>query len=166
MNFLLSDETAITKENQNSRQYLYNKFMELPKDFLSKMRHFQPQVGCFNNCSFCSKFSVCKSEYWNESSLRNVISALKNTAQNYTNDDLLVSWERKEHRIGVLFPYLDNDIGSYPHLDKYISLCYKELGARTRISTVGFSRFNETLNNMHRKINSSASLFALPPSLG
>ncbi|MBE6146328.1 MAG: hypothetical protein E7171_06855 [Firmicutes bacterium] len=160
-NYLLSDETFITEEDLRIRRQLYYKFMELPKEFVSKMRHLQPQIGCFNNCGFCSKFSVCKSEYWNEVSLRNVISALKRTAQNYTDGDLLLAWDRKEHRVGVLFPYLNNDVGAYEYLDKYVDLCYKELGARTRISTVGYSRHNKVLNEVHKKINASELLFAL-----
>lgn len=159
--YLLSDETSITEEDLRIRRQLYYKFMELPKEFVSKMRHLQPQIGCFNNCGFCSKFSVCKSEYWNEQSLRNIISAIKRTALNYTDGDLLVAWDRKEHRVGVLFPYLNNDVGSYLFLDKYVDLCYKELGARTRISTVGYSRHNEALNEVHKKITSSELLFAL-----
>lgn len=161
MNFLLSDENVLDKHDLEIRKQLYNEFVDLPVEFVSKMRHFQPQIGCFNNCGFCSKFSVCKSEYWDEKALRNVVSALKYTALNYTKDDLLLAFDRKEHRVGVIFPYLNNDVGSYPYLDKYIDLCYKELGARTRISTVGFSRFNEELNAMHKRINSSVSLFAL-----
>ena len=159
--YLLSDETSITEEDLRIRRQLYYKFMELPKEFVSKMRHLQPQIGCFNNCGFCSKFSVCKSEYWNEQSLRNIISAIKRTALNYTDGDLLVAWDRKEHRVGVLFPYLNNDVGSYLFLDKYVDLCYKELGARTRISTVGYSRHNEALNEVHKRITSSELLFAL-----
>ncbi len=161
MGYLLSDEKTINSEDLNIRKKLSDIFSDLPMDFLSKMRHLQPQIGCFNNCGFCSKFSVCKSEYWDEKSLRNIISALKTTALNYTSDDLLLAWERQEHRVGVIFPYLNNDIGSYPYLDKFVDLCYKELGVRTRISTVGYSRFNEKLNAVHKKINSSASLFAL-----
>lgn len=161
MNFLLSDEQVIDNTDLSIRKQLYNEFIDLPVEFLSKMRHLQPQVGCFNNCGFCSKFSVCKSEYWDEKALRNIISAIKYTALKYTGEDLLLAWERKEHRVGVTFPYLNNDIGSYPYLDKFINLCYKELGVRTRISTVGFSRHNENLNAIHKKINSSVLLFAL-----
>jgi hypothetical protein len=32
----------------------------------SKLRHFQPQIGCLNCCSFCSKSSSPIIEYWNE----------------------------------------------------------------------------------------------------
>ena len=65
MDFLLSDEKDISLEDYEIRKKLYSEFLNLPVNFVSKMRHLQPQVGCFNNCSFCSKFSVCKSEYWN-----------------------------------------------------------------------------------------------------
>ena len=160
-NYLLSDENTITEEDLRIRRQLFYKFMELPREFVSKMRHLQPQIGCFNNCGFCSKFSVCKSEYWDEASLRNIISALKLTAQRYTSGDVLLAWDRKEHRVGVLFPYLNNDVGSYEYLDKYVDLCYKELGTRTRISTVAYSRHNKVLNEVHKKINSSELIFAL-----
>ena len=161
MNFLLSDEKEISQEDFDIRNQLYNEFMNLPVSFVSKMRHLQPQVGCFNNCGFCSKFSVCRSEYWPLSSLRNIIGALKYTSRNYTKDDLLLAWDRKEHRVGVVFPYLNNDIAAYPHLDQFIDLCYKELGVRTRLSTVGFSRYNEVLNRVHKNICSSELIYAL-----
>lgn len=161
MKFLLSDEKNICDSDLEIRKKLYDEFMMLPETFVSKMRHLQPQIGCFNNCSFCSKFSVCKSEYWSLDSLRNVIAALKYTARNYTKDDILLAWDRKEHRVGVIFPYLNNDISLYPYLEEYIDLCYRELGVRTRISTVGFSRHNELLNKVHKKIFSNDLIYAL-----
>ncbi len=161
MDFLLSDEKEVSQEDYEIRNKLYTEFMELPENFVSKMRHLQPQVGCFNNCSFCSKFSVCKSEYWSLQSLRNIICALKYTSRNYTNDDVLLAWDRREHRIGVVFPYLNNDIAAYPYLDQFISLCYRELGTRTRISTVGFSRHNKVLNDMHKRICKEGLICAL-----
>ncbi len=161
MTFLLSDEKEISREDLEVRKKLYSEFMDLPENFVSKMRHLQPQVGCFNNCSFCSKFSVCKSEYWSLPTLRNIISALKYTSLNYTHDDFLLAWDRKEHRTGVIFPYLNNDIASYPYLDQFIELCYRELGIRTRISTVGFSRHNDVLNQVHKNICGGGLLCAL-----
>ena len=38
-------------------------------------------------------------------------------------------------------------------LDTFIKLAYQELGVVTRISTVGYSRHNSKLNEVHRKIN-------------
>lgn len=161
MNFLLSDEKVISVETLKKRKDLYDEFITLPVDFLSKMRHFQPQIGCFNNCSFCSKFSTCRVECWNEEQLRNIVSAIKFASKSHTNGDILLAWDRKEHREGVIFPYLDNDIGSYPYLYEFIDLCYKELGVKTRISTVGYSRHNKELNKMHKKIAKSNLICAL-----
>ncbi len=161
MDFLLRDEEQISEKDWEMRSKLYNEFLALPEEFVSKMRHLQPQIGCFNNCGFCSKFSVCKSEYWDIESLRNIIAALKYTALEYTDDEVLLAYGRQEHRVGVIFPYLNNDIASYPHLDDFIDLCYKELGVRTRISTVGYSRKNKQLNDMHKRIVNSDLLHSL-----
>lgn len=152
MKLLLGDEKVVSNDDLIIRKKLYDEFCELPVTFLSKMRHLQPQIGCFNNCSFCSKSTPCKSEYWSINTLRNIICALKYTAKKYTKDDVLLAWDRSEHRVGVIFPYLNNDIALYPYLDKFVDLCYRELGVRTRISTVSFSRFNESLNKVHKNI--------------
>ena len=82
MELLLSDEKSISERDSAIRNKLYEEFSELPESFVSKMRHLQPQVGCFNNCSFCSKFSICKSEYWKLDSLKIIIAALKYTSKN------------------------------------------------------------------------------------
>lgn len=150
--FLLSDEKEISQHDYIVRERLYNAFESLPIDFLSKMRHFQPQVGCPNKCSFCSKFSSNKISYFDESTLRNVVSALKVNGQKYRTEKPYIIWERDEHRNGVVFPYLNNDIGNYFYLDKYIKLLFEELGVKTRISTVGFSRHNKDLMSMHKRI--------------
>ena len=52
---------------------------------------------------------------------------------------------------------MDNDVGNYPYLDKFIYLLKRELGVTTRISTVGFSRHNDELNEMHRRISNNES---------
>ena len=97
MNFLLQDEESISSRDLEIRTQLYDRFMNLPKEFVSKMRHLQPQVGCFNNCGFCSKFSVCKSEYWDEESLRNA------------------GWETQKELVKKIFfsvfPYMKNHPG-------------------------------------------------------
>jgi hypothetical protein len=51
-----------------------------------------------------------------------------------------------------MFPYFDNDIGSYTALYEYIAGCWEVLGCRTRLATVGFSRHHESLATMHRRI--------------
>lgn len=115
--FLLSDEKEITEFDFQERKKLVEEFSKMPEDFFSKLRHFQPQIGCLNACKICSKFAGTTTEYWTESRQRNVIAALKYSVQK---EDLpLIVWDRSEHRSGVIFSYLDNDIGNYFYLDKF-----------------------------------------------
>lgn len=150
INFLLRDEFEIDDEDYKERKKIYTEFCQMPIDFFSKLRHFQPQVGCLNCCSFCSKSSSPTIEYWFERRIRNVVSALKYSSKKYRNNEPLIVWDRKTHRNEVIFSYSDNDVGNYLYLDKFIKLAYEELGVRTRISTVGYSRYNEKLNKVHR----------------
>lgn len=150
--FLLNDEESITREDYIERKKIYDVFFQMPVEFFSKLRHFQPQIGCLNCCSFCSKSSSPIIEYWDEKRVRNVISALKYGSKKFRNNEPLIVWDRKQHRNEVIFSYSDNDIGNYKCLDKFIKLSYEELGVKTRLSTVGFSRYNKELNKMHEYI--------------
>ena len=152
--FLLTDEKNISQEDFREREYLVRIFKDMPEEFFSKVRHFQPQIGCLNACRICSKLANARVEFWGESRIRNVIAALKYATPNRKNDESLITYDRYEHRNAVIFPYLDNDIGNYPYLETFIKLAYKELGVTTRISTVSYSRYNTELNEMHRRINS------------
>lgn len=151
--YLLSDETEISENDFLERKELIKQFEKMPETFFSKMRHLQPQIGCLNACAICSKEASTKMSYWTEKRQRNVIAALKYAASNYKREIPYLVWDRNEHRNGVIFSYLDNDIGSYSYLDSFIKILYEELGVKTRISTVGFSRHNEFLNMVHSSIN-------------
>jgi len=59
---------------------------------------------------------------------------------------------RTSHRPGTLFPYLDNDILSYPYLDEFVQYVWEDLGAKIRISSVGYSSLNSDLQKMHERI--------------
>lgn len=65
---------------------------------------------------------------------------------------LKVAGGRTNHRTGVLFPYLDNDCFSYPELDTYLECAKRQLDAKVRVATVGFSRHNQHLVAMHERI--------------
>lgn len=151
--YLLTDETKICDEDYEERKKLIEEFKKMPEEFFSKMRHFQPQIGCLNACKICSKQANARVEFWEERRIRNIIAALKYASPQTNKANSLITYDRYEHRNGVIFPYLDNDIGNYPYLDIFIKLAYKELGVTTRLSTVGYSRYNEDLNEMHKKIN-------------
>lgn len=153
--YLLSDETdGIVLEDYEERKRIINALEnEVDSNVLGKIRHFQPQIGCLNACSICSKHARSNVAWWNIKRQRNVIAAIKHVALKFRKEKPYISWDRDNHRSGVIFSYLDNDIGNYYYLNEFIQLMYAELGVSTRISTVGYSRHNELLNEMHKKIN-------------
>ena len=153
LQFLLSDEKSISEEDLNERKALFENFKTMPEDFFSKIRHFQPQIGCLNACKICSKTANARVEFWSKARIRNVVAALKYSTPQKEKEKSLITYDRYEHRNSVIFPYLDNDIGNYPYLEEFIRLAYQELGVTTRISTVSYSRYNEELNEMHKRIN-------------
>lgn len=158
--YLLSDEKdGISLEDYEERKLIIDELeSEVDGDVLSKIRHFQPQIGCLNACSICSKRASSNVFWWGINRQRNVIAAIKHIALKYRNDLPYIAWNRVNHRNGVVFSYLDNDIGNYYYLNEFIHLMYEELGVTTRISTVGYSRHNEMLNQMHMNINKEQNL--------
>lgn len=161
IDFLLTDESYTSKDDYLERQLLAQEFSKQPEEFFSHMRHFQPQVGCLNCCAICSKKASTIMEYWNINRIRNIVSAIKFTVKAYRKEKPLLAWGRTKHRVGVVFSYLDNDIGSYEYLSDFIEIVHRELGVQIRLSTVGYSRYNDILNHTHRRVNSSKLLPAI-----
>ncbi len=154
--FLLSDEVnGIDYNSYIERKTIVDELAAFPVELLSKLRHFQPQIGCLNACKICSKHASTVTEYWDTTRIRNVIAALKFLGMQHVKEKPYIVWDRKEHRNGVIFSYLDNDVGNYYYLKDFIALAYNELGVKTRISTVGYSRYNSEIANMHKEINST-----------
>lgn len=158
---LLSDEACISDEEYEERKILISELEKMPIEMFAKMRHFQPQIGCLNACRICSKFAKANVSGWDEKRIRNVVAAIKYVVSKHRNSKPYIVWDREEHRSGVIFSYLDNDIGNYMNLFEFIQIVYRELGVKTRISTVGFSRHNKHIVKMHEKINSMDHLEAL-----
>lgn len=171
-------------EDLIERHQLIRHLEKLPVDAFSKLRHLQPEIGCFNRCSFCSQSAGTNIWSLNLKGLKNLFSALKTVgiqfAQRYqlrdgtpylhcyhflneetqTFDERfvmpqygLIGYARHSHRPGVIFPYLDNDIGTYPYLKQFIQYASEDLGVRVRLSTVGYSRKSQSLQRMHEAIN-------------
>jgi len=175
----------VSEENIEIRRKLVREFEKMPSSFFTHIRHLQPQVGCLNRCSFCSQSAGTSIWYLNEVGLTNLFSALKTVAikvakkhkkingEDYLPNKNIITTEgvfskefqmpktgllgygRNNHRPGVLFCYLDNDISSYPFLDLYLKYAYEDFGVKIRISTVGYSRLNTHLDKMHKKINAN-----------
>lgn len=174
--------SKVSKEDLESRLLLIEAFRSLPKEVITNLRHLLPQAGCLNQCSFCSQSAAPTVWQLTEAALRNLFSAIKTVSleiamshvasgnQTYLTSNALspegiflpsfkmpefglVGYGRTNHRPGVIYPYLDNDIASYPFFLQYAKYLKEDLGARVRLSTVGYSRHNQQLQKMHEQIN-------------
>jgi len=152
---LLHDEQAraISSEDLASRARLAEQLRHLPDAALTRLQYLQPQIGCFNRCAFCSQSAGRDVWQLTRRGLRNLIAALAAVGRERTRGSVpLVGTDWTTHRPGVVFPYLDNDIASYPYLDEYVRLVWENLRARVRISTVGYSSWNSALQSMHLRV--------------
>lgn len=168
----------VSIERLNKRAELISELRKLPKEAFTEVQYLQPQINCFNRCSFCSQGAGKTVWQLGLSELEDLISSIKTVAievastqgiipesnivnhrgtfhENFIMPPTgLLGYERI-HRPGVIFPYLDNDISSYKYLDRFIQLLDEDLGVKVRISTTGYSRKNTQLQEVHEKINSS-----------
>ena len=119
----------------------------VPPEALARMQIIQPAIGCLNRCDFCSQVAGATVRELGSPALSTIMKGLRHALQE---TGIALGGDR-QHKPGVIFPYLDNDIGSYPHLDEYVDQM-ADLGATTRISTVGWSRHSDELQAMHERI--------------
>ncbi len=165
----------ISVEDLSIRVDLVRELRKLPVDALANIRHFQTQVGCLNRCSFCSQSAGMT--LWNmpRQALANLISALKTVclehaisrglvagnpldgnhvfAADFVMPALGLLGNQRKDRPGVIYCYLDNDPAAYPHLDDMIQWLHEDLGVKVRIATVGYSRRNSMIQQMHERIS-------------
>ncbi|MEV4806728.1 hypothetical protein AB0K18_42600 [Nonomuraea sp. NPDC049421] len=127
---------------------LLDQLRALPEEAFTRLQYLSPATGCFNRCSFCSQQAGRDVWQFTESGLT---AFARSFAQVAGERGLTIAGGRI-HRPGVLFPYLDNDIASYPHLDTLCGLARDVLGVRLRVSTVGYSSLNPHLAAMHQRI--------------
>ena len=130
---------------------LASQFRQLPDDAFTRLQYLTPATGCFNRCAFCSQHAGRDVWQLTSASLTAVAHAIATVA---AERGLQLAGGRA-HRPGVLFPYLDNDIGSYPHLDTLCGLARDVLHVKLRISTVGYSSLSAHLTAMHQRIVAS-----------
>ena len=168
---------SVSAEDQRRRLDLVGQLRDLPRDALHTMRHFQAQVGCLNRCSFCSQGAG--TTLWNMSrrDLANLVAALKVVALEWARDEGAVCLQpltasgvfsdtfvmppyglianKRVDRPGVIYCYLDNDPAAYPHLDDMLRWLHEDLGVKVRIASVGYSRRNSAIHDMHARISAS-----------
>ncbi|MBI6885098.1 hypothetical protein [Pseudomonas putida] len=165
----------ISVEDLGIRVDLVKELRKLPADALANIRHFQTQVGCLNRCGFCSQGAG--KTLWNmpRQALANLIAALKTVCLEHAMSRGLVVGnpldgnhvfstdfvmpalgllgDQRKDRPGVIYCYLDNDPAAYPHLDDMIQWLHEDLGVKVRIATVGYSRRNLMIQQMHERIS-------------
>jgi hypothetical protein len=130
------------------RQDLADQFRQLPDEAFTRLQYLAPATGCFNRCAFCSQHAGREVWQLTAAGLADVVHAIAAVA---AERNLQLAGGRA-HRPGVLFPYLDNDIGSYPYLDALCGLARDVLHVKLRISTVGYSSRSPHLAAMHQRI--------------
>lgn len=146
---LLDDETTLSSEEYERRLSFSAVLREcVPREVLENLSVFQPSAGCLNLCRFCSQESGALLQYLDGASVRTLAGGMKAAMLHWGVP--FVSCNR-DYKPGILFPYLDSDVGVYPYLVDYL-IAVSSLGVKTRISTVGWPRSNQTLNDMHKKI--------------
>ena len=174
----LKNEQTISPEDEKFRFDILNFFRTLPIEAFSKLRHFQPQIGCFNKCTFCSQAASSRIIEFDKSNIANIVAAMKAVAiengikTGYLSEDVingngelcqdfimpkhgLVSYELASQ--GIIYCYLDNDPSLYNHLSYLVQILYENLGIRTRIATVGYSRKNTIINENFTALSSTYS---------
>jgi hypothetical protein len=130
------------------RPGLTDQLRALPDEAFTRLQYLAPATGCFSRCAFCSQQAGRDIWQLTRSGLTGFATAFADIA---TERGLTIGGGRI-HRPGVLFPYLDNDIASYPHLEELCRLARDVLRVRLRISTVGYSSRSPQLTAMHRRI--------------
>lgn len=120
----------------------------VPGEVFSKIQFLQPATGCLNACNFCSQEAGAISRSLDQESIKTVLGGLQAAMRA---QGVRQIGEDRPHKPGVIFPYLDNDIGSYLHLTDLIKGIHS-MNGRTRISTVGWSRLNPDLQAMHEAV--------------
>lgn len=176
--------TRVSERDIAVRKKLIEAFRELPTGFIENLRYLPTQTGCLNRCSYCAQNATGSLWQMSGQGLANLFSALKTvaievaygcrdgdgkpylSADNYVTEEGvfnkgfkmphkgLIGYCRKV-RPGSVYPYYDNDVGTYAHLDKYLRYANSDLGVRVRLSTIGYSRHNAGLQAMHEGINAN-----------
>jgi len=154
---LLSDEQSVSEERAEKRRHMAEQMWDVPKEFFERVKHLQTEVGCGNTCSMCSQSAAKNVTAMTREGMEDFMAALKHVVDNRPDlvreeGDPKIAWARN----GRIVPYLDNDsISSNDLLDRFIEIMKNDFNATVQLSTVGFSRHNEQLTEIHERIANS-----------
>lgn len=119
-------------------------------DKIDRLQIFQSTVWCGNTCAMCSQGASTGITRIEQINILDILAALKGNVEWILGTTKL--WFNRIHKPGIIFPYLDNDCWSDPNLLTIIRVLWEDFWSKVRISTVGYSRHNKQLQEMHRKI--------------
>lgn len=165
---------GVTAADIIERARLIGWLRQHPDEALARLRHLEPMVGCPVGCSFCAQNASPKVVALTPRAANNLVAALKLVGLEVASRHRLangsayldpagaslvegvfspgfvmpeyglIAFDRPEQRPGVVYPYLDSDPALFPHIGSFVELLYRELGIRSRISTVGISGSSPT----------------------
>lgn len=148
-NVFLADEIILPPDEIVLRRQIGSRVLDaVPSEAISRLQLLQPAIGCLNRCNFCAQDAAPVTRELDMDSLRAIFGGLRGAMHAMGVER---AGEERSHKDGVIFPFLDNDIASYPHLPDYL-VGVRSLGASTRLVTVGWSRHNTQLQAMHEQI--------------
>lgn len=154
----------LTENEMGKARNLTERLLNLPADFFSLLRELLPQEGCFNQCQFCSQNAPAHIYQITDHGLEILFNALKmasgyvlenhpSQGDKFTEKNGEILGKGRRFKKDLMYPYLSNDIFQYEHLESYLKLGHETLGLRFAVSTVGYSRTNMPLQQMHERIN-------------
>jgi hypothetical protein len=161
----------VSSEDRRIRDQLIENLLKLPAEIITNLRELQPDKGCFNQCSFCGEGAGKTIFRLDAGELANLFAGIKFmglkirglegclSEEGVFSEEFimpeqgLVGYGPKKRRPGAIYPYKDNDITSYPFIDKYVKYAMEDIGVRTRITTVGYGRNDPQLQDANQNLN-------------
>src|SRR3989339_1680305 len=97
-------------EKSSNNPSLTEQLRLLPEEAFTRMRILQPEIGCGNVCADCSQLANPSIWSLTTEGLNHLMTSIATVADE---SGIKLGSERSRHP-DTIFPYLDNDIGSYP----------------------------------------------------
>lgn len=136
-------------EKSSNNPSLTEQLRLLPEEAFTRMRILQPEIGCGNVCADCSQLANPSIWSLTTEGLNHLMTSIATVADESA---IKLGYKRERHP-DTIFPYLDNDIGSYPFLSEFLQRLSQNFGIKAKMTTIGWSRHNQQLQEMHERIN-------------
>ena len=115
------------------------------------MQYFSLAAGCPEVCAMCSMGAPSHMTRMLPDASEDLIAGIATVASERNQQNPYVAMQRK-FKPGHILLFNDDDPALHPHTAEVIEQIYGKLHVPVSISTVGYSRRNKTLQNMHEII--------------